>query len=218
MPSPRDLKGIKGLVGQEAPRALIVVDIQRDFCPGGALPVADGDKIIPAVNELIGAFEKAGLPVFFTRDWHPKNHVSFKASGGPWPPHCVQNTSGARFHPSLAIPPDAEVIDKGTLQAEDAYSGFQGTDLAHKLHGLGAKQIYVTGLATDYCVKNTVLDGAAQGFETYVVADCVRGVNLKRTDSATAFRAMLSRGARQTTSGRLLRSLVLRPTISHPSR
>ena len=104
------------------------------------------------------------------------------------------------------FPPGAEVIDKGTLQAEDAYSGFQGTDLASKLNGLHVKRIYVAGLATDYCVKNTVLDGAAQGFETYVVTDCVRGVNLKRTDSATALRAMLSRGARQTTSGRLLKS------------
>ena len=212
MPTPR------AHVGQDAKPALIVVDIQRDFCLGGALPVAGGDKIIPAVNELIGAFERAGLPVFFTRDWHPKNHVSFKASGGPWPPHCVKNTPGARFHPSLAIPSDAEVIDKGALQAEDAYSGFQGTDLAHRLNGLHVKRIYVAGLATDYCVKNTVLDGAAQGFETYVITDCVRGVNLKRTDSATALRAMLSRGAMQTTSGRLLKSLVLRPTISHPSR
>jgi len=218
MPAPRGQRGTQDHVGQEASRALIVVDIQRDFCPGGALPVTDGDKIIPAVNELVRGFEKAGLPIFFTRDWHPRNHVSFRANGGPWPPHCVRNTPGASFHPSLAIPTDAVVIDKGTLQGEDAYSGFQGTDLARKLHGLHVKQIYVAGLATDYCVKNTVLDGEAQGFETYVITDCVRGVNLKRTDSATAFRAMLSRGARQTTSGRLLRSLVLRPTISHPSR
>lgn len=217
MPEPRDQRGIQGHVGQEATRALIVVDIQRDFCPGGALPVADGDKIIPAVNELVRAFGKAGLPVFFTRDWHPRNHVSFRASGGPWPPHCVRNTPGASFHPSLAIPPDAEVIDKGTLQTEDAYSGFQGTDLSYKLHGLHVKQIYVAGLATDYCVKNTVLDGAAQGFETYVITDCVRGVNLKRTDSAAALRTMLSRGARQTTSGRLVKGLGLQATISYPS-
>ena len=217
MPAPRGQRGIQDPSDQERRRALIVVDVQRDFCPGGALPVAGGDKIIPAVNELIGAFERAGLPVFFTRDWHPKNHVSFKAGGGPWPPHCVQNTPGARFHPALAIPADAEVIDKGTLKEEDAYSGFQGTDLTHKLHRLGVKQICVAGLATDYCVKNTVIDGAAQGFETYVVTDCVRGVNLKRTDSATALRGMLSRGAKETTSGRLLKSLALRPTVSHPS-
>lgn len=109
------------------------------------------------------------------------------------------------------------MIDKGTLQAEDAYSGFQGTELAHKLRGLHVKQIYVAGLATDYCVKNTVLDGAAQGFQTYVLTDSVRGVNLKRTDSATALKTMLSRGARRTTSGRLLKSLWLRPTIPHLS-
>jgi len=218
MPVPRGQRGIQRHVGQEAKPALIVVDIQRDFCPGGALPVTDGDKIIPAVNKLVGAFEKAGLPIFFTRDWHPSNHVSFKANGGPWPPHCVRNTPGASFHPSLAVADGAVVIDKGTLQSEDAYSGFQGTDLARKLHNIGVKRIYVAGLATDYCVKNTVLDGAAHGFETYVLTDCARGVNLKRTDSATALRAMLSRGAMQTTSGRLLKSLVLRPTISHPSR
>lgn len=217
MPAPRGQRVIRGHPGQETKRALVVVDIQRDFCPGGALPVPGGDEIIPAVNQLVSEFEEAGLPVFFTRDWHPSNHVSFKASGGPWPPHCVRDTPGASFHPSLAVPADAQVIDKGTLQAEEAYSGFQGTHLANKLHSLNVNQIYVVGLATDYCVKNTVLDGAAQGFETYVVADCVRGVNLKRTDSATALRTMLSRGARQTTSGSLTKSLRLGPIVSHRS-
>lgn len=187
--------------------ALIVVDIQRDFCPGGALPVADGDKIVPAVNELIRAFEGAGMPVFFTRDWHPKNHMSFKAYGGQWPPHCIRNTPGASFHPSLAVPTEAGVIDKGTLRADEGYSGFQGTDLENELHGLHVKQIYVAGLATDYCVKNTVVDGVAKGFETYVITDCVKGVNLRPTDSATALKIMLSRGARQTTSDRVLKSL-----------
>jgi len=197
---------MKAPPGQRVKQALIVVDIQRDFCPGGALAVAHGDNIIPAVNELVRAFEDAGLPIFFTRDWHPKDHVSFRANGGPWPPHCIQNTPGARFHPSLDIPYDAEVIDKGTLQAEDAYSGFQGTDLARMLRDLHVKRIYVVGLATDYCVKNTVLDGAAQGFETFVITDCVKGVNLKRTDSATALKAMASHGAKQTTSGRVVKS------------
>ncbi len=198
-------------------QALIVVDIQRDFCPGGALPVADGDKIIPAVNELIRAFESGGLPVFLTRDWHPKNHVSFKAYGGVWPPHCVQNTPGASFHPSLAIPSDAEVVDKGTLRTDDTYSNFQGTDLAQKLHNLRVERIYVVGLATDYCVMNTVVDGVARGFETYVITDCVRGVNVKPTDSATAMRTMVSRGARQITSDRLLKSLRGSATVSSSS-
>lgn len=201
MPAPR------GHGGQAMKRALVVVDIQSDFCPGGALAVAHGDEIIPKVNKLIRAFEGAGMPLYFTRDWHPRNHVSFKAYGGQWPAHCVQNTPGASFHPSLAVPSGAKVVDKGTLQTEDAYSGFQGTDLARNLRGLGVKQVYVAGLATDYCVKKTVIDGAAKGFETYVVADCVKGVNLKRADSATAMRAMLSKGARKTTSGRLLKSL-----------
>jgi nicotinamidase/pyrazinamidase len=198
-------------------QALIVVDIQRDFCPGGALPVADGDKIIPAVNELVRAFEKASLPIFFTRDWHPRNHMSFKAYGGPWPPHCIRNTPGASFHPSLVVPREAEVIDKGILQAEDAYSGFQGTDLARKLNDLQVERINVAGLATDYCVKNTVVDGAAKGFETYVITDCVEGVNLKPSDSATALRAMLTKGARQITSDRLLKSLSRSATVSSSS-
>jgi nicotinamidase/pyrazinamidase len=198
-------------------QALIVVDIQRDFCPGGALPVANGDDVIPAVNELVVAFERAGLPIFFTRDWHPRDHVSFKAYGGPWPPHCIRNTPGATFHPSLAIPSGAEVVDKGTLQGEDAYSGFQGTDLAQRLLDLGVGRIYVAGLATDYCVKNTVLDGAAKGFETYVIADCVKGVNLKQTDSATALRVMLSKGAKKTTSGRLMKGVAGRARSSSSS-
>lgn len=207
MRAPLGQVGTRGRQGKEGKRALIVVDIQRDFCPGGSLPVTNGDKIIPAVNRLVDRFEKAGLPIFFTRDWHPSNHISFRANGGPWPPHCVQGTPGANFHPLLAIPKDAQVIDKGTMQAEDAYSGFQGTQLAQKLRGLRVNEIYVVGLATDYCIKNTVLDGEAKGFETYVVADCVKGVNVKRTDSATALRTMFSRGARRTTSERLAKSL-----------
>jgi nicotinamidase/pyrazinamidase len=206
MPAPTGRKDSGGDGGQAMKQALVVVDIQRDFCPGGALAVPDGDKIIPAVNGLVRAFESAGLPVFFTRDWHPKDHVSFRANGGPWPPHCVQNTSGASFHPSLAIPADAQVIDKGTLQAEEAYSGFQGTDLARRLRDLHVNRIYVVGLATDYCVKNTVLDASAQGFKTFVVTDCVKGVDLKPTDSATALKAMVSHGAKRTTSGRVLKS------------
>ncbi len=199
-------------------QALIVVDIQRDFCPGGALPVSDGDKIIPAVNELIRAFEREGLPVFLTRDWHPKNHISFKVNGGAWPPHCIQNTPGASFHPSLVVPSAAEVIDKGTLRTDDTYSNFQGTDLAQKLHHLKVKQIYVVGLATDYCVMNTVVDGVAKGFETYVITDCVRGVNVRPRDSASAMRTMVLRGARQITSDRLLKSLRGSALISSSSR
>jgi nicotinamidase/pyrazinamidase len=207
MPAPHGRKSSRGEDGHTTKQALVIVDIQRDFCPGGALPVAHGDEVIAAVNELVRAFERSELPIFFTRDWHPKNHVSFKARGGPWPPHCVQNTPGASFHPSLAIPPMARVVDKGTLQAEDAYSGFQGTELARSLRDLGVGQIYVAGLATDYCVKNTVIDGVANSFETYVIADCVKGVNLQPTDSATAMKVMLSKGAKKTTSDRLLKSL-----------
>jgi nicotinamidase/pyrazinamidase len=187
--------------------ALIIIDIQVDFCPGGALEVRDGDSIVPAVNGLVAAFKKKALPVFYTRDWHPKDHCSFKQYGGPWPPHCVQGTPGADFHPSLLVAKGSEVISKGTSPAEDAYSGFQGTDLDERLRRDHVERIYVAGLATDYCVKNTVIDGAEKGFETYVVADCVKGVNLKPTDSATAFRAMSSHKARRTTSARVLKML-----------
>ena len=187
--------------------ALIIVDVQRDFCPGGSLPVRDGDAIIPAVNELVTAFTKKALPVFYTRDWHPKNHISFKQYGGPWPPHCVQGTPGAAFHPSLLVANGSEVVSKGTSPTEDAYSGFQGTDLDKRLKRDHVERIYVAGLATDYCVKNTVIDGAGKGFETYVVDDCVKGVNVKPTDSAKAFRAMMSHEASKTSAADVLKVL-----------
>jgi nicotinamidase/pyrazinamidase len=187
--------------------ALIVVDVQRDFCPGGSLPVRDGDSIIPAVNDLVRAFSEKALPVFYTRDWHPKHHCSFKERGGPWPPHCVQGTRGAAFHPSLLVAKGSEVISKATSPDEDAYSGFQGTDLEGRLRDLRVDRVYVVGLATDYCVKNTVLDGAEKGFETYVVTDCVRGVDVRPTDSAKALRAMSSRGAKKTSAAGVLKVL-----------
>ncbi len=187
--------------------ALIVVDLQRDFCPGGALPVRDGDSVIEPINSLVDLFHEKGLPVLYTRDWHPKDHMSFKPNGGIWPPHAIRGTPGAQFPPTLHVPRGAAIIDKATRRDGEAYSGFQGTDLAERLRRDGVGELYIVGLATDYCVKNTVADGIAAGFRLRVVADCVKGVNLKRTDSATAFRSMKGKGAGRTTSQQLLKHL-----------
>ena len=178
--------------------ALVVVDIQNDFCPGGALPVADGDKIIPVMNKYIDLFRKAAAPIIFTRDWHPPDHSSFKAEGGPWPPHCVQNSEGASFHPDLVIPPQGEIISKADKK-DEAYSFFQGTDLAEKLKQRGIKTLLVGGLATDYCVRETVLDGLKHGFRVYHLDDASKGVNVKPDDSERALKEMVAKGAKRIT-------------------
>jgi nicotinamidase/pyrazinamidase len=125
----------------EKRRALIVVDVQRDFCPGGALPVKNGNEIMRPLNDVIRKFEKENLPIVFTRDWHPKNHVSFKARGGIWPPHCVKNTTGAEFHQNLHIPNGAIIVSKATEPGQEAYSGFEGTDLASILRDKGVEEV-----------------------------------------------------------------------------
>ena len=176
--------------------ALIVVDMQNDFMPGGALPVPNGDKIVPVLNEYIKLFESKGNPVFFTRDWHPENHISFKGYGGIWPPHCVQDTEGAEFHPDLYIPSDNKfIISKGYSRDFDAYSGFQGTILNELLKERGIKRIFVGGVATDYCVKNTVIGGLNLGYEAFVLEDGIKGVDVNPTDSEKAINYMLSKGA-----------------------
>ncbi len=177
---------------------LVVVDIQNDFCPGGALPVKDGNKVIPVLNKYIEIFRTAGAPILFTRDWHPPDHSSFKDQGGPWPTHCVQNSDGARFHPNLQIPPGAEIISKADKK-DEAYSFFQGTDLGEKLHDRGIKRLLVGGLATDYCVKETVLDGLKHGFEVFHLDDASRGVNVNLDDSERALKEMVARGAKRIT-------------------
>ncbi len=177
--------------------ALIVVDLQNDFCRGGALAVPDGDAVIPVLNSYIALFMEAGAPVFFTRDWHPSDHISFKAQGGPWPPHCVQNTEGAAFHPKLAMPEDARIISAGFLQDKQGYSGFEETDLAEKLKALSVRTLFVGGLATDYCIKNTVLDALSKGFEVYLLVDAVRAVEVEPGDGRRAIEEMESGGAQK---------------------
>jgi nicotinamidase/pyrazinamidase len=179
--------------------ALIVVDVQNDFCPGGALGVEGGDKIVPILNGYINRFAAAGLPIVVTRDWHPRQTSHFKGYGGVWPVHCVQNTPGAEFHRELKLPPNSILVSKGSGADEDAYSAFQATDdagapLAKLLRGLGVGRIFVGGLATDYCVKHTALDGVREGFAVVVLGDAIRGVDLQPDDSARALGEMRAAG------------------------
>ena len=179
--------------------ALIVVDVQNDFCPGGALPVPEGDQVVPVLNDYIKIFKKANSKIFATRDWHPPNHISFKDQGGPWPPHCIQNTEGARFHPDLKLPLDATVISKAMDPKKEAYSGFDDTELAHELKKQGSVRVFVGGLATDYCVKNTVLDARKLGYEVVLLLDAIRGIDAEPYDAAKAIDKMKKSGAEQAT-------------------
>ena len=177
-------------------KALIIVDIQNDFCPGGSLAVHEGDSVVGPVNELTRYFEAQGLPVFFTRDWHPVRHSSFRDFGGIWPPHCVAETGGAAFHEDMYRPESAEIISKATEVNSDAYSGFEGTDLGEKLRTRGVDTVVVTGLATDYCVKNTVLDGLKRGLSVEVVREAIRAVEVNPGDGEKAIMEMKQAGAR----------------------
>ncbi len=180
--------------------ALIVVDVQNDFCPGGALPVPGGDLIVPVINQYMKEFIDKGLPVILTRDWHPGKTSHFKEGGGIWPPHCVQGTQGAEFHPDLHVPDKAIVISKGTDAESNDYSAFQaetddGEPLGKLLRQLGVRRILVGGLATDYCVKESVLSGIKEGFEVAFLEDAIGGVDLEAGDSKRAVHEMLAAGA-----------------------
>lgn len=173
--------------------ALILVDVQNDFCPGGALPVPEGDQVVPALNALL---RRVKVSTVATRDWHPVNHCSFKSQGGIWPAHCVAGTPGAAFHPGLATDRVAHVISKATRPEEEAYSGFQGTELAELLRKRGIRRVFVGGLATDYCVKATALDAAKHGFAVTVLEDAIRGVEVHPGDCARALEEMKRAGVR----------------------
>ncbi len=179
--------------------ALIITDIQLDFLPGGALPLKEGDQVIPIINEYTKAFMKANATIIASRDWHPENHMSFKAQGGLWPPHCVQTTEGASFHPDLKLPKGTIVVSKATDPTKEAYSVFDGTDLAGTLKENGVVRVFVGGLATDYCVVNTVLDALKIGLDTVVLVDAIRGINVKAGDVDKAMATMIKSGAEQVT-------------------
>jgi len=185
--------------------ALILVDIQNDFCPGGALAVNEGDQIVPAVNRLIPEFPL----VISTQDWHPENHISFKEQGGPWPPHCVQGTRGAELHSDLKTDTIAHYFRKASSPDKDDYSEFAGKDdrgrsLDQVLKRHGVKTLYAVGLATDYCVLETVIDGLRLGYEVYAVTDAMRAVNVNPADGEKALQKMASSGAHLVTSDEVL--------------
>ena len=175
--------------------ALVIVDLQRDFLPGGALPVPLGDQVVPVMNAYIRLFRERKLPVIATRDWHPPDHCSFRDQGGLWPPHCVQGTPGAEFAEYLDLPEDAIVISKATRPDEEAYSGFHGTALDERLRELGVKRLFVGGVATDYCVLSTVKDALAMGYEVCLLKDAIRAVNVQPGDGERAEKEMESLGA-----------------------
>ena len=175
--------------------ALIIVDVQKDFLPGGALPVPDGDIVIEPLNNYIKLFSEKNRPIFATRDWHPRDHISFKDRGGPWPPHCIQNTPGAEFSDKLRLPENVIIISKAYSRDRDAYSGFQETTLDSELRRLGVRRVFIGGLATDYCVKNTVLDALNLGYEVLLLLDGIKGIDVNPGDSERAIREMLNRGA-----------------------
>lgn len=184
--------------------AIVIVDVQNDFCPGGSLPVPEGDKVVPVLNKYIEKFQKAGLPVYASRDWHPLQTKHFKAFGGVWPPHCVQNTKGAEFHSNLKLPAQTIILTKGEAPNEDSYSGFQAytqdkSTFESDLKKRGIERLYVGGLATDYCVRATVLDALKHGFKATVLMDAIKGVDITPGDSITAMKEMEKAGAEKTT-------------------
>lgn len=179
--------------------ALIVVDVQNDFLPGGSLAVPRGDEVIEPLNQYIEVFRQRGLTVVATRDWHTPDHCSFSEQGGIWPVHCVADTSGAAFADDLRLPPMALIVSKADTQARDAYSGFEGTDLATELRRRGIRRLFVGGLATDYCVLNTVLDGLREHFTVYLLEDAIRAVNLNPEDGRQAMANMHQHGAQPLT-------------------
>jgi nicotinamidase/pyrazinamidase len=178
---------------------LLVTDIQNDFLPGGSLAVSGGDEVVPVLNRYVAAFVARGLPVFATRDWHPQQHCSFRTQGGPWPVHCVAGTHGAAFAATLTLPPDATVISKATLQDQEAYSSFQGTDLDSRLRAAATRRLFIGGLTTDYCVLSTVRDARQLGYEVFVLTDAIRAVDVEPGDGQRAEAEMARLGAHRIT-------------------
>ena len=174
--------------------ALIVVDMQNDFLPGGSLEVPNSDTIIPVINEYIKFFEKEGALVVYTRDWHPENHISFKENGGIWPKHCVQNTKGAEFHKDVYLPKDYLIISKAFEPNIEAYSAFENTNLHLELQKRNIKNLYVCGVATDYCVLQTVLSALELGYNVWLLVDAIKGVDINPNDSEEAIKKMINKG------------------------
>jgi nicotinamidase/pyrazinamidase len=175
--------------------ALIAVDVQRDFLPGGALGVAGGDAVVAPLNAWLRAFASRGCLTCASRDWHPAAHCSFASRGGPWPAHCVAGSRGAEFAPGLALPDGCLVIDKGTHADREDYSAFADGTLARRLAAAGTRRLWIGGLATDYCVLATARDARALGFAVIVLSDAVRAVDVVAGDGARALAALVAEGA-----------------------
>jgi nicotinamidase/pyrazinamidase len=173
--------------------ALIVVDVQNDFCPGGKLPIEHGDEVIPILNEWVAAAAEKDVPVFASRDWHPVAHVSFKGQGGFWPPHCIQDTEGAAFHPDLRLPENAIIVTKGVRFDQDQNSAFDQTGLAAYMKNRGIERLWFGGLAQDVCVAATALDARAAGFKVYILEDATRPVTEEQ--GREALKTMADAGA-----------------------
>jgi len=174
--------------------ALVITDVQRDFCPGGALAVPHGDEVIPELNKWISEAVLRNIPIFATRDWHPPDHISFMHRGGIWPIHCVKGSRGAEFHPDLNLPEAAIIISKATGPDTDSYSAFGDTHLSDRLRAAGGKPVWIGGLALDYCVKETALDAQRLGLEAHVIIDGSRAVNVHEGDAAAAVAQMKAAG------------------------
>jgi nicotinamidase/pyrazinamidase len=192
--------------------ALLLVDVQNDFCSGGALPVPNGEKVVVPLNGVVSCFATAGLAVVASRDWHPEVTCHFKEFGGAWPPHCVQGSPGAVFHPALRLPGATVIISKGISPDSDSYSAFDGRSadgmsLAEILSALNIRKLYVGGLATDYCVRSSVLDALSAGYEVTVLVDAIAGVDIKQGDSEKALEEMRLAGASFCTTGDTVRKL-----------
>jgi nicotinamidase/pyrazinamidase len=175
--------------------ALIIVDLQNDFLPGGSLAVAGSEQILPVINPYIEKFSARGFPVYLTRDWHTPDHSSFREQGGPWPVHCVAGSRGAEFSESLSLPEKFEIVSGGFRRDLEGYSGFEETGLQASLERAGIRRLFVCGLATDYCVLHTVLDALKLGYTVFLLQDAVRAVNVAPDDGDNALRTMRQHGA-----------------------
>ena len=183
--------------------ALVVTDVQNDFVTG-TLAVPGGNAIVAPLNRAIESFQARGLPVVAIRDWHPQGHCSFAATGGPWPEHCVQGSAGAEFVPGLRFGPGVLVVSKGTDPDGEAYSGFKGTSLADQLRARSVRRLFIGGLATDYCILNTVQDAIDAGFAAVVLSDGIRAVDVHPGDGAKAEADMRRAGARFAQTGEIV--------------
>jgi len=181
--------------------ALVLVDVQNDFLEGGSLAVPHSSAILPIINGYIALFTRRNLPIIATRDWHPEDHCSFADNGGQWPVHCVAGTRGAAFSSQLELPCSSHIVSKATAAGRDAYSGFDGTGLADYLNTQGAARLFICGLATDYCVLHTVLDGLKAGFTVVLLTDAIRAVDVAQGDGAKAIASMTENGAQVAVTG-----------------